>query len=200
MHNYAQALANPKTASDVALISGFYGDRSHDVLKGCGGSIGNVIRFARGSEDASSVALVAALEILQRAMEVDARSSADYLLDPASSARFFRLRYVGLSREIFVVAFLDAQNRVIATETMFEGTLTQTSVHPREIARRALELDSAAVIVSHNHPSGLAEPSNADKYLTETLRTALATLDIRVLDHVIVAGPKHFSFAESGLV
>jgi DNA repair protein RadC len=102
--------------------------------------------------------------------------------------------------EVFVVMFLDAQNRVIATEEMFRGTLTQTSVYPREVVVEALQRNAASVILCHNHPSGVAEPSRADEALTQTLRQALALVDIRVLDHVILSGATALSFAERGLM
>ena len=100
----------------------------------------------------------------------------------------------------FVVLFLDTQNRVIASEEMFRGSLTQTSVYPREVVKRALALNAASVILAHNHPSGSAEPSRADEFLTQTLKTALALVDVRVLDHLVVAGADVCSFAERGLV
>ena len=96
--------------------------------------------------------------------------------------------------------FLDAQNRVIGVEELFRGTLTQTSVYPREVVKRALHHNAGAVILAHNHPSGVAEPSHADETLTQALRQALALVDIRVLDHFIVAGSAVLSFAERGLL
>jgi len=105
-----------------------------------------------------------------------------------------------LQHEVFTALFLDAQNRLIEDEDLFRGTLTQTSVYPREVVRRALHHNAAAVIFAHNHPSGVAEPSRADELLTRTLRDALALVDIRVLDHVIVAGAASVSFAERGLL
>ena len=96
--------------------------------------------------------------------------------------------------------FLDAQTRLIAFEVLFEGTLTQTSVYPREVVRRAFELNAACVILAHNHPSGATEPSLADEHLTQTLKAALALIDVQTIDHVIVAGLDTFSFAENGLI
>ena len=96
--------------------------------------------------------------------------------------------------------FLDAQNRVITIEELFRGTLTQTSVYPREVVKRALHHNAGGVILAHNHPSGVAEPSHADETLTQALRQALALVDIRVLDHFIVAGSGVLSFAERGLL
>src|SRR5512146_964267 len=99
-----------------------------------------------------------------------------------------------------MAVFLDAQHRVIASEELFNGTLTQTSVYPREVVKRALHHNAAAVIFAHNHPSGLAEPSRADEVLTQTLKQALALVDVKVLDHFIVGGGTAMSFAERGLI
>ena len=106
----------------------------------------------------------------------------------------------GYEREVFSVLFLDAQNRVIECREMFQGTLTQTSVYPREIVKLALTLNAASVILAHNHPSGCAEPSRADEALTQTVKAALALVDVRVLDHMVVAGAVVTSFAELGLL
>jgi DNA repair protein RadC len=99
-----------------------------------------------------------------------------------------------------MVLYLDAQNRVLADEELFRGTLTQTSVYPREVVRRALQLNSAAVILAHNHPSGAAEPSRADEFLTQSLKSALQLVDVRVLDHLVVGRGQVVSFAERGLL
>lgn len=113
---------------------------------------------------------------------------------------YLRIMLAQREHEVFMVLFLDAQNRVIAPEEMFRGTLTQTSVYPREVVKRALSLNAAAVILAHNHPSGVAEPSRADEFLTQSLRSALALVDIRVLDHIVIAGSNATSFAERGLL
>ena len=97
-----------------------------------------------------------------------------------------------------MVLFLDAQHRLLAAEELFRGTLAQTSVYPREVVKRALEMNAAAVVFAHNHPSGLAEPSRADELLTGALRNALELVDIRTLDHFIVAGSRVYSFSEHG--
>jgi DNA repair protein RadC len=102
--------------------------------------------------------------------------------------------------EVFVGLFLDAQNRVIAVEELFSGTLTQTSVFPREVVRKALHHNAASVIFAHNHPSGVAEPSHADETLTQALKEALALIDVRVLDHFVVGRGATLSFAERGLL
>ncbi len=113
---------------------------------------------------------------------------------------YLRLRLQALPHEVFIALFLDAQNRVIEIEELFRGTLTQTSVYPREVIKHALRHNAGAVIFAHNHPSGVAEPSRADETLTQALKQALALVDIRVLDHFIVAGSSVVSFAERGLL
>jgi DNA repair protein RadC len=113
---------------------------------------------------------------------------------------YLRLMFSGKEHEVFVMLFLDAQNRVIDAEELFRGTLTQTSVYPREIVKSALRQNAAAVMFAHNHPSGVAEPSHADELLTQALKQALALVDVKVLDHFIVAGASILSFAERGLL
>jgi DNA repair protein RadC len=119
---------------------------------------------------------------------------------PADSKAFVSLRLGHLTHEVFSVVFLDAQHRVIEYREMFRGTLTQTSVYPREVVKEALQLHAAAVILAHNHPSGLPEPSRADELLTSTLKSALALVDVRVLDHLVVGAGQVVSFAERGLL
>jgi DNA repair protein RadC len=119
---------------------------------------------------------------------------------PDDVKAFLRLKLAGLDHEVFGVMFLDAQHRVIVFEEMFRGTLTQTSVYPREIVKAALMHNAAAVILAHNHPSGSVEPSRADELLTTTLKAALALVDCRVLDHIIVASGGTCSMAERGLL
>ena len=120
------------------------------------------------------------------------------LSSPQDVKDYLRLEIGLLEHEVFCVVFLDAQHRVIEYREMFRGTLTQTSVYPREVVKEALTLNAAGVILSHNHPSGVPEPSRADEYLTQTLKSALALVDVRVLDHLIVAGGQVLSFAECG--
>jgi DNA repair protein RadC len=122
----------------------------------------------------------------------------DVLSSPNQVRDYLRLKLGGLNREVFMVLFLDAQNRIITSEEMFSGTLTQTSVYPREIVKRALQHNAASVIFAHNHPSGITEASRADELLTAELKKALALVDVRVLDHFIVAGNKTLSFVQEG--
>jgi DNA repair protein RadC len=119
---------------------------------------------------------------------------------PAAARDFCRLKLGGLQHEVFGVLWLDAQNRLIAFEEMFRGTLTQTSVYPREVVKTALARNAAAVILTHNHPSGIAEPSRADEALTQALKSALALVDVKVLDHLVVSASGVSSFAEHGLI
>ena len=143
--------------------------------------------------------LQAALELARRALREDL-SSRDALSSPRAVRDYLRLVISGREHEIFMVLLLDAQHRVIATEELFRGTLTQTSVYPREVVKCALKHNCAAVIFAHNHPSGVAEPSHADELLTRSLKAALALVDVQVLDHFIVAGTRTLSFAERGLL
>jgi DNA repair protein RadC len=120
--------------------------------------------------------------------------------NPTAVKQFAALAIGALGFEVFAVLFLDNQHRLLKHEEMFRGTLTQTSVYPREVVRRALELNSAAVIFAHNHPSGTAEPSRADEFLTQSLKAALQLVDVRVLDHLVVGRGEVVSFAERGLL
>jgi len=122
------------------------------------------------------------------------------LNSPTLVRDYLQLTLADKEHEVFVCVFLDAQHRVIALEEMFRGTLTQTSVYPREVVKRALHHNCASVIFAHNHPSGVAEPSRADEALTVALKQALALVDVKVLDHFIVAGNQTLSFAERGLL
>ena len=141
----------------------------------------------------------AATEMARRALH-EKISRGNVLNSPTAVRDYLRLKMQSLPHEVFMALFLDAQNRVITIEELFRGTLTQTSVYPREVVKRALHHNAGAVILAHNHPSGVAEPSHADETLTQALRQALALVDIRVLDHFIVAGSGVLSFAERGLL
>jgi DNA repair protein RadC len=127
-------------------------------------------------------------------------SSAPVLDSPEAVTDFLRLHFAGQAYKSFVVVFLDARHQLIVVEDVFRGTLTQTSVYPREILKRALHHNAAAVILAHNHPSGSTEPSRADEALTQTLRHPLSLVDVRVLDHLIIAGNRSLSFAARGLL
>ena len=122
------------------------------------------------------------------------------LSSPQAVKDYLRLEIGLLEHEVFTVVFLDAQHRVIELRQMFRGTVTQTSVYPREVVKEALQLNAAAVILAHNHPSGVPEPSRADEILTQTLKSALLLVDVRVLDHLVVTSNAVVSFAERGLI
>jgi len=153
----------------------------------------------KGLGEAKYVQLMAAHELAKRALAEQIQR--DTLLNAPDKVRqYLRLRLGHLPHEVFLALFLDAQNRLIAPEELFRGTLTQTSVYPREVVKRALTLNAAAVVFAHNHPSGVAEPSRADEMLTRALKDALQLVDVRVLDHLIVAHGNVMSFAERGLI
>lgn len=150
-----------------------------------------------GMGPAKFAQLQAVLEMSRRALSEEMRAG-DALNSPGAVRDWLRLKLSGLPHEVFLAVFLDAQNRVIEAEELFRGTLTQTSVYPREIVKRALARNAAGVILAHNHPSGVEEPSQADRWLTDQLKSALGLVDVRVLDHFIVAGGAGLSFAERG--
>ena len=156
------------------------------VIKGMGG-------------DAKRAELIAVLELARRAMAE--RLKERTVFDSPGAVKAYLQMHIGARPyEVFAVLFLDAQHRLIVLEELFRGTLTQTSVYPREVVTRALHHHAAAVVLSHNHPSGSIEPSRADESLTQTLRAALSLIDVRVLDHVIVSTGQALSMAEKGLL
>jgi DNA repair protein RadC len=178
-------------------------DLSRALLSHFGGLAGLLaadnarLAAARGLGNASIALLRGALELSRRSLR-DELARGDALSNPAQVANFLKLWLRDRSFEVFAALFLDARNRLIVAEELFRGTLTQTAVYPREIVRRALEVNAAGVILAHNHPSGVAEPSTADRLLTQALRAACALVDVQVLDHVIVAGHQTHSFAAHG--
>lgn len=143
--------------------------------------------------------LQAGLELARRSVEQQLRQT-DVMSSPRHTRRFLQHHLGARDREIFSCLFLDSQHRLLCCEDLFLGTLDGAAVYPREVAARALRHRAAAVILAHNHPSGIAEPSGADRRITERLRAGLALLDIRVLDHVIVGRGHAYSFAEEGLL
>lgn len=143
--------------------------------------------------------LQAAVELARR-QALQTLSGGDLLSNPSDARRFLQYHLGGHQREVFSCLFLDSQHRVLRCEDLFLGTLDGAAVYPREVAVRALQYNAGAVIFAHNHPSGVAQPSSADKRITERLCAALALLDIRVLDHIIVGRGREFSFAEEGLL
>jgi len=143
--------------------------------------------------------LMAVLALAQRAMAQALRDQPVFT-SPHAVRDHLQLQLAGRPHEVFAVMFLNAQNRLIALEEMFRGTPSQTSVYPREVVVRALHHRAGAVVLAHNHPSGSVQPSRADEVLTQTLKAALALVDVRVLDHVVVAQGASLSFAERGLL
>jgi DNA repair protein RadC len=119
---------------------------------------------------------------------------------PGAVKQYLQLHLAARPHEVFCVLFLDVQNRLLEMEELFRGTLSQTSVYPREVVKRALHHGAAAVVLAHNHPSGSVQPSRADEALTQTLKAALALVDVRVLDHIIIGQGETLSMAERGLV
>jgi DNA repair protein RadC len=141
----------------------------------------------------------AAKELVTRCL-AEEMQQVDALNSPASVRDFLRLNLAALEHEMFCIVFLDTQHRVIAVEELFRGTLSQASVYPREVVKRALAHNAAALILAHNHPSGVPEPSMADQGLTTALKSALALVDVRVLDHFVITVNQVFSFAERGIL
>lgn len=182
--------------SDLELLASVIGARESARLYQ--GSLHQLF-VCDGRKDRARRKLIAARELVKRWLAEQLKQGAA-LNSPSAVREYLRLRMQQLPHEVFIVLFLDAQNRVIETEELFRGTLTQTSVYPREVVKRALHFNAGAVILAHNHPSGVAEPSHADETLTQALKQALALVDVRVLDHFIVAGTGVLSFAERGLL
>ena len=168
-------------------------------LSGLFAASANAVYAVSGLGAAKYVQLQAVLEMARRALrEKLDRGSA--LGSPQAVRDYLRLKLQDRPHEVFLGVFLDAQNRVLAVEELSRGTLTQTSVYPREVVKRALHHNAAALIFAHNHPSGIAEPSRSDEALTAALRQALALVDVKVLDHFIVGAGTAMSFAERGLL
>lgn len=173
-----------------------------DAFNGLGGLLqasANDLRRVKGLGPAKRAEITAVMELARRSLAQELAERA-VLTSPQQVKDFLRLKLAHLGHEVFAVLFLNAQHQLVELEEMFRGTLTQTSVYPREVVKRALELQASAVILAHNHPSGVAEPSRADEYLTQTLKAALQLIDVRVLDHLVVGRAGVVSFAERGLL
>jgi DNA repair protein RadC len=206
----------PQALSDAELLAiflrvGIKGksavDLARDLLAGVGGSLAQLaetppkeLAKLPGLGPAKATQLAATLELARRALTEEMKGR-DLLSSPGAVRDWLKLKLGGLPHEVFGALWLDAQNRLIGWDELFRGSLTQTSVYPREVVKQALTRNAAAVILAHNHPSGVAEPSAADELLTRNLRESLALVDVRVLDHFIVAGSASpLSFAERGLI
>ena len=155
------------------------------------------LKRIKGLGPAKRAELVAVLELARRALAQRLRER-EVFETPLAVREYLQLQLSGHAHEVFALLFLDSQHRLIALEELFRGTLAQTSVYPREVVLRALHHRAAAVVLAHNHPSGSVQPSRADEALTQTLKSALALIDVRVLDHVIVGAGAALSMAEHG--
>lgn len=208
LHNGAQSLSDAELLA-IFLRVGVTGksavDLARDLLRAFG-SLNAIfaaseaqISAVHGMGTSKYVQLQAIFEMSRRALGEQMKSE-NVLNSPQRVRDFLVLQLAAKSQEVFLALFLDVQNRLIASEEMFAGSLMQTSVHPREVVKRALQLNAAAVIFAHNHPTGVAQQSRADEALTQALQQALALVDVRVLDHFIVAGNQVFSFKENDLI
>ena len=159
----------------------------------------NKLSQVHGIGSSKYVQLQAIFEMSRRALSEQLQQQ-DVLNSPQAVRDFIVLKLGNRNKEVFLVLFLDTQNRLVASEEMFSGSLTETSVYPREVVKRALHFNAAAVIFAHNHPTGIAQQSQADELLTKQLKQALNLVDVRVLDHFIVAGNNTLSFSEKGLI
>ena len=170
---------------------------AHDLLSSLESSSVLLVRDVAGTYRPAAVdeVLQAAQSLLWQQMQ-----GREVLSSPQMVRDFLRVRLGGLEHEVFAVLMLDAQHALIEYVELFRGTVSQTSVYPREVVKESLARNAAAVVLVHNHPSGVAEPSRADEFLTQTLKSALNLVDVRVVDHLIVAGPSVLSFAERGLI
>jgi DNA repair protein RadC len=205
--------AGAAALSDAELLAAVIGtgvrgrsavDVARDALARFGGlaavlAAGRDVACIPGIGPARCATLAAGFELARRALAEDL-ARGDVLTSPEAVRDYLRLSLAARPFEAFVVLHLDSQHRLIAAEELFRGTLAQTSVYPREVVKAALARNAAAVIFAHNHPSGVAEPSRADELLTQSLKSALALVDIRTLDHFVVAGSHVISFAERGLL
>ena len=190
----AEELLKLKNDSASRTINGGFGG-----ISGLLHATPDDLKRVKGLGPAKRAEIVAVLELARRAMAEQLKERTVFA-DPNTIKHYLKLHLAARSYEVFAVIFLDSQNRLLAMEEMFRGTLTQTSVYPREVALRALHHQASAVVLAHNHPSGTVQPSRADEALTQTLKAALALLDVRVLDHIIVGPGQALSMAERGLI
>jgi DNA repair protein RadC len=176
-----------------------------DVIDACEGVAGLLnavpakLAGIKGLGPAKRAELLAVMELARRALAQQLKA-APVFDSPGRVKDYLGLQLGSRPQEVFAVLFLDGQHRLLQLQEMFHGTLTQTSVYPREVVRQALALNAGAVVLAHNHPSGVAEPSRADEYLTQTLKAALKLVDVQVLDHIVVGRGQVVSMAERGLL
>ena len=188
-------MLSPGRVSDMELLSQLIGTQECQRLYS--GSLQPF--FGIDSGEGVPIQCLVARELVKRwlAEEMEGRA---VFATPDAVKDYLKLHFAGREYESFVVLYMDAQNCLLAVEELFRGTLTQTSVYPREVVKSALRINAAGVMFSHNHPSGSVTPSRADEHLTQTLKAALALVDVRVLDHLVIAGNNALSFAETGLL
>ena len=197
---------NPPSRSTKELLTTLVGKRRAVQLSKIPLSILFQLRIPRQTASESlpqqeiDATLFAAKELVTRALADKLTTTPIRFIDKNEVADYLRLTLAGRPIEVFMVMFLDAQNRLIASEEMFQGTLSQTSVFPREVVKRVLYHNAGAVMFAHNHPSGRAEPSVSDRQLTDSLKQALTLIDVRVLDHIVVGEGACTSLAERGWV
>ncbi len=203
----------PQALSDVELLAillrtGMAGKNVFQLseeLLGPGGIAGLLqasvqsLQLVKGLGPAKQAELLAVFELARRALSQRLKER-EAFHTPDAVKHYLQLQLAHQNHEVFAVLFLDSQNRLLALEELFRGTLSQTSVYPREVVLRALHHQAAAVVLSHNHPSGSVQPSRADEHLTQNLKASLALIDVRVLDHIIVGQGQAFSMAEHGLM
>ena len=175
------------------------GQAGFDGIAGLLHATADDLKEIKGLGPAKRSEVIAVLELARRALAQQLRQR-NVFASPDAVKQFLQLHLAAKPHEVFAVLFMDVQNRLLAMEELFRGTLTQTSVYPREVVLRALHHQCAAVVFAHNHPSGSVQPSRADEALTQTLKSALALVDVRVLDHIIVGAGETLSMAERGLL
>jgi DNA repair protein RadC len=203
----------PQALSDVELLAillrtGMVGKNVFQLaeeLLGTNGIAGLLqataqsLKLVKGLGPAKQSELLAVFEMARRALSQQLKERQAFQT-PDAVKHYLQLQLAHKNHEVFAVLFLDSQNRMIAMEELFRGTLSQTSVYPREVVMRALHHQAAAVVLAHNHPSGSVQPSRADEHLTQTLKASLALVDVRVLDHIIVGQGQALSMAEQSLL
>jgi DNA repair protein RadC len=183
----------------VDALRPFFGAEADALYEASDRSLLKLAYFARQSCLPSCHRLVTGLALAQELL-VEELTTGSVLDSPRAVTDFLKLHFAGQPHESFAVMYLDARHAFLAFEDLFRGTLTQTSVYPREVIQRALHHGAAGLVLAHNHPSGNLEPSRADELLTQSLKSSLAMLDVQIVDHLIVAGGKALSFAERGLL
>ena len=190
----AQELLDPPASDGSGGVGGGFGGIG-GLLQASSSDLSRI----KGLGPAKCAELIAVMELARRALAQQLRTR-EVFDSPNAVKHYLQLHLAHKPHEVFAVLFLDSQHRLLALEELFRGTLTQTSVYPREVVLRALHHHAGAVVLAHNHPSGSVQPSPADHALTQTLKSALALVDVRVLDHIVVAPGQALSMAEQGLV